>query len=239
MKKIAFALITLFSGIQVTAQELTERVFEGTINGKIPVKLTLVSDGEVAYGSVVYTKKGVPISVVGTLENGNFFLNELLPNGQVSGVYSGTTKADSMVGMWSAPKIDAKELPLDLRLLQQKSVKRPALKNVAGTYAYAFGKDGSVGNMRVAQPKPGQISVSFDNVTGAPARNQATISKTTLKLVNNQAVYSSSEFGKCKFTITFLENGARVSYTDEAYQCGFGNAATVTGNYIRTKTNGR
>ena len=221
---------------QTLAQELNQRIFTGTINGKIPIKLTLTTDGSVAFGQVIYTKKNLPITIVGSVENGNLFLNELLPDGQVTGLYSAVLKDSTIKGTWMSPAVDAKTLMLDLVQNEQKQVSRSVLKSVTGNYVYSFGKNGSVGNMRVVQNKPDQITVRFDNMTSAPARNQAVVSKTVLKLIKNQAVYSSSEFGACKFTITFIENSARVNYTDEAYQCGFGNAATVTGNYIKTKT---
>ena len=88
--------------------------------------------------------------------------------------------------------------------------------------------------MKVQQLAADEVAVSFDCVTGAPAYNMATIKKTTLTLVGNQAVYSNREFGDCQFRIKFFGKSAQVDYVDEGYVCGFGNAATVVGNYART-----
>ena len=56
-----------------------------------------------------------------------------------------------------------------------------------------------------------------------------------VKLVGNQATYSSYELGDRTIRLTFFNGGACVDYAGgfEPYEA---NQATVTGNYIRTDT---
>lgn len=76
----------------------------------------------------------------------------------------------------------------------------------------------------------------MDANRGAPSFNLATVEKTTLKIKNNQAIYKSSEYGKCTIKLHFFEGGVSVAYAGTDSECGFGNAATVTGNYVKIST---
>ena len=230
-------IICLLISILSNAQMLTQKVFEGTINGKIPIILTLNFNGNTVYGNVVYKKKGIPISVIGSLTENTLFLHELMPDGNVTGNYSADLKGNKIIGIWSAIKRDAKELSLSLSKTKEQNIPKKNITDVTGAYHYVFGEDGGSGNLLVQQIGKDKVAISFDNVTSAPAFNMATVEKTVLKLVNNQAVYSNKENGKCKFIITFLENAVRVDYVDESYDCGFGSNATTQGSYIKLNGN--
>ena len=231
-------LIFIFLSISIlsNAQMLPQKVFEGTINGKIPIILTLNFNGNTVYGNVVYKKKGIPISVIGSLTENTLFLHELMPDGNVTGNYSADLKGNKIIGIWSAIKRDAKELPLSLFKIKEQNIPKKKVTDVTGTYCYAFGEDGGSGNLWVQQIGKDKVAISFDNITSAPAYNMAEVDKTILKLVNNQAVYSNKEYGKCKFIITFLENGARVNFADDSYDCGFGHNASTEGSYMRVNS---
>ncbi len=227
-----FLLISTFS----FSQTITQKTFDGNINGKIPIILTLNFDGGTVFGNVVYKKKGIPISVIGYQSKNTLFIHELMPDGQATGIYSAELKGDKITGTWNAIKVNAKDLSLSLSKTQEQSLPRKSLKSVTGTYKYSFGDDGGSGEMLVQQIGNDKIAISFNNVTAAPAYNMATVEKTILKYANNQAIYSKQEYGKCKFKITFLENGARVNFMEDAYDCGFGHNASTEGNYIRVNS---
>ena len=231
--KLTYLFIAFFS-VGAQAQNLTQQTFEGTINKTIPIVMTLTQDDTAIFGNVVYKKKGILISVVGRLEGKMLFVNELMPNGSITGTYSVEITNGVGNGLWLSAK---KELKLSLKQTQTTTIPRPALGNVTGTYQYSFGKDGGSGLMKVQQLAADKVAVFFDCVTSAPAYNMATVEKTTLKLVGNQAVYSNKEFGNCQFRIKFYGKFAQVDYVDEGYACGFGNAATVIGNYAKTNSN--
>ncbi|MPR34958.1 hypothetical protein [Salmonirosea aquatica] len=215
------------------AQSLTQRTYEGTINTKIPIILTLTQDGEALFGTVVYKKKGIPITVVGSLTAGNLFLHELMRNGEVTGLYSLEPKGTGWTGTWSAPQRDAKDFTVALKETAKTSVPAKLLPNLTGTYYYAFGKEEGSGELKVVQASPTKITIAVSAVTGGPAYNIATLEKTTLALKSNKAVYENDDFGKCKLLFTFGENTVRVDYLDGAYDCGFGHNASAAGSYVR------
>lgn len=235
MKKILILIFLLISTLSFS-QTITQKNFDGNINGKIPISLTLNFDGGTVFGNVIYKKKGIPISVIGSQSKNTLFFHELMPDGQVTGIYSAELKGDKITGTWNAIKANAKDLSLSLSKTQEQSLPRKTLKSVTGTYKYSFGDDGGAGEMLVQQIGSDKVAISFNNVTSAPAYNMATIDKTVIKYTNNQAIYSNQEYGKCKFKITFLENGARVDFMENAYDCGFGHNASTEGNYIRVNS---
>lgn len=235
MKSVITVTILLFSTLSFS-QTITQKTFDGNINGKIPIILTLNFDGGTVFGNVVYKKKGIPISVIGEQSDGSLYFHELMPDGQITGKYLVKLNANKLTGKWFGVKLNAKDFPLSLIKTQEQSIPQKSLKSVTGTYKYSFGEDGGEGEMLVQQIGNDKIAISFNNVTAAPAYNMATIEKTVLKYANSQAIFSNQEYGKCKFKIRFLENGARVNFMDDAYDCGFGHNASTEGNYIRVNS---
>lgn len=193
--------------------------------------MTLTFDDNLIYGTLVYKKVGQAIKIVGSLENGNVLLNEFDSKAEVTGIYYGTRKGDEITGFWSKPNSD-KEMSFSLKKTSNIKIESEPI-NVTGTYAYSFGKEAGTGSLYVNQIGKDKIIVEMQAIRGAPSFNQAIIEKTTLKLNGNQAIYENNEFGKCKLKIIFCESGATIIYLDEAFECGFGNAATVAGNYLK------
>ena len=235
MKKSFITLTMLFISILAFSQNLTQKVFEGTLNKKIPVIITLTFDNKVVFGSVVYKKKGIPINLIGRMDaDGTLFFNELLKDGHATGAYSVTLKDELMNGSWyEVGKINGKELSVSLEKVSETTVPKNLIPDVTGAYSYFYGNDGGSGSLEVQQIGKNKVAIAFDCVRGTPSYNMATIDKTVIQLSGNQAVYSSTEYGKCKFRITFLQNGANVEYLEDGQDCGFGNNATVSGNYIK------
>jgi hypothetical protein len=236
MKALQYLLILLLISTLAQSQTFNQKIFDGSINGKIPIILTLNFSGQAVYGNVIYKKKGIPISVVGRISENSLFLYELMPNGDVTGIYSAVLKQDKITGTWSAAKRDAKGLSLSLIKTKEQNTSRKALKDVTGSYKYSFGEEGGSGNLQVQQIGNNKVAIGFENVTAAPGYNLAYIDKTILKLINNQATYENNEFGKCKFIITFLENSAVVDYSENSFDCGFGHNAYVSGSYMKVSS---
>ncbi len=224
--------LCLFS-LSLSAQSLTQRTYEGTINAKIPIVLTVLPDGEAVFGTVVYKKKGVPITLVGSLTEGNLFLQELMPDGAVTGIYSLEPKESGWTGSWSVPKRDAKELAVVLKETTKTTAPTKLLPNLTGTYVYSFGEEAGSGELKAMHTSPTKITIAVEAISGAPSYNMATIEKTTLTLKGNTALYTNEEFGKCRLLFTFGENTVRVDYVDGAYACGFGHNASASGSYVR------
>lgn len=227
-----FLLSFSFFGSFCFAQNsLSKETFDGVIN-RAPVLMTLTFDDNLIYGTLVYKRVGHAIKVIGSLENGNILLHEFDSKAEVSGIFYGTKKGNEITGSWSKPSIQ-KELSFSMKKTSQIKTETDPI-SFTGTYAYSLGKDAGAGTLSVHQIGREKITIEMQANRGAPSYNMATIEKTTLKLNGNHAIYENNEFGKCKLKITFFEGGASVIYLDEAFECGFGNAATVIGNYLKT-----
>ncbi len=229
-------LFAFFICLNLSAQTLTKRAYEGTISHSIPIAITLTQDGHSVFGTVVYKKKGTPITLVGKVEEGTLFLHELTRDGSVTGIYSLSPKGTGWTGSWNAPGSSARERTITLKEISKATIPVPKLANVTGTYAYSFGNEAGSGELLVQQLNPGKIIVAVNAVTGGPAYNIATIEKHTLALRGNRAIYENHDFGTCKIQFTFSAGAVQLDYLDGAYGCGFGHNATAAGNYIRTST---
>lgn len=235
MKKLFIILTMLFISTFAFSRSLTQKVFEGTLNKKIPVIITLTFDNDVVSGNVVYKKKGIPINLIGRRDaDGTLFFTELLKDGHATGAYTVTLKDEIMNGSWyEVGKINGKELSVSLKKVSETTVPKMAIADVTGKYSYFYGNDGGSGLLEVQQIGKNKVAITFDCIRGGPSYNMATIDKNVIQLSGNQVVYSNTEYGKCKFKIIFLQNGANVEYVDDSYDCGFGNNATVSGNYVK------
>lgn len=232
MKKILLAFLFLINFQTVFAQvNALKQSYEGFINNKIPINLELTFDANLVYGTLTYKKVGQPIKVIGTLEQENLLLHEFTSKASITGVYYGIKKGHEINGSWSSP--NGKEMPFNLKNTAVTPIEKPINKSATGSYAYSFGKDGGTGNLYAQQVGKDKVIVEIQAVKGPPSYNQAIIEKTTLKLVGNEAFYENKEFGKCKMKISFFEGGANIIYLDDAYECGFGNGASVVGNYLK------
>ncbi len=233
MKKIFLVLLFLvgFQNILFAQANALRQSYEGFINNKIPINLELTFDGNLVYGTLTYKKVGQPIKVIGTLEQENVLLHEFATKADITGVFYGIKKGHEINGSWSSPS--GKEMSFNLKNTAVTPFDKPTNKSATGSYAYSFGKDGATGNLYVQQIGKDKVIVEMQAVKGPPSYNQAIIEKTSLKLVNNEAFYENKEFGKCKLKISFFEGGANIIYLDDAYDCGFGNAASVVGNYLK------
>lgn len=231
MKRIFFLVVFLLIEHVGFAQiKLTQSTYEGLVN-KFPINLSLTFDGNLVYGTLVYKRVGQPIKVIGSLEGEEFSLHEFGDKTEITGMYYGTKKGDEISGTWSSP--NGKEMKFSIKKKASSESDKLELKSVTGSYAYSFGKNGGTGNMYVQQVAKDKIILEMQAVKGPPSYNQAIIEKTSLKLVRNEAIYENNEFGKCLLKITFFEGGANIIYLNEAYDCGFGNAASVVGNYFK------
>ena len=236
MKKIFLVFILLLPnwglGSLLFAQtKLTQQTFEGYINNKIPINLSLTFDVNLVYGTLTYTKVGQPIKVIGSIENNNFLIHEFAAKADITGLYYGTKKGDEMSGSWTSPS--GKEMKFSVKKTSSIQIDEIEYEAVTGTYAYGFGKDGGTGNIYVRQVEKSKIIVEMQAIRGGPSYNQAIIEKTALKLTGNTAIYENTAFGKCKLKLSFFNGGISIIYLDEAYECGFGNAASVSGNYLK------
>ena len=231
MKRIFLLVIFLLIEVVSFAQtKLSQKTYEGFIS-KFPISLSLTFDANLVYGTLLYKRVGQPIKVIGSLEGNEFSLHEFGEKTEITGIYSGTKKGDEISGIWSSP--NGKEMKFSVKKTASNEIDKPELKSVTGSYAYSFGKDGGTGNMYVQQLAKDKIILEIQAVKGPPSYTQAIVEKKSLKLVRNEALYENNELGKCLLKISFFEDGANIIYLNQAYDCGFGNAASVVGKYFK------
>jgi len=236
MQKLSIIFTMLFVSTFAFSQKLTQKVFEGTLNKKIPVIVTLTFENNLITGSVVYKKQGIPIDLMGRIDlDGTLYFTEFLKDGHITGSYNVTLNDELMSGSWfDVGKINAKELSVSLKKIAETTVPKMAIPDVTGAYRFFYGNDGGRNPLSsaldVQQIGKDKIAIRLNCVSAGPSYNIATIDKTIIQLTGNQAVYN---IGNCKFSITFLANGANVEYLADGYECGFGNNVGVSGNYLK------
>jgi hypothetical protein len=211
--------------------------YAGKLDGKIEVTLEIKGLGDVLRGTITYKKSGKPILVLGSFNtDGTFFLREYQPDGNVTGVMSGTEKSKKLTGTWYPPGTD-KEMKLDLDAVtvqEEGTVSWPygAIK-IAGEYGYHYGKEGPMGSLTVKQSGD-QVKFAFDCNTGAPGFNMAMLEETTATLKDGEVRYKMPD-AECEIRIQFFDGFAVVGYVDEKYDCGFGHNAGVEGEFVKLK----
>jgi hypothetical protein len=203
---------------------------------KYPISLTLTTTDNLTYGTLVYTRSGIPIRVVGTLNGASLLMHEFDAKGNITGIYSGNRAEAGYAGTWFSPGASAKELPFAFQAEGVASAPAPVrLGSLTGTYSYYLGPKAGFATLYVHQLSADRLVVAMEGISGEPSRSQAIIGKTPLRLVGgNQAIYANSEFGKCSIKLTFFNGGACVDYVGDGFDCGFGHNASVAGNYVRT-----
>jgi len=79
------------------------------------------------------------------------------------------------------------------------------------------------------------LSYEYRNQYGRTANTGEASGEATIE--NNVAVFTSSEFGQCKITMTFLPNGRlNVAQQGSDANCGFGHNVTADGTYTKIKS---
>jgi hypothetical protein len=235
MYKLKLIVIAIFLTHFTHAQNVIQRIYEGTINGKYPIKLEISMDANSVFGSVTYTKKSKTFQIVGHQnEDGSISLSELLPDGQVTGNYYLKESANGLTGSWLVKT--GNDLVVNVKKITEKSLPKSIPKNVTGTYSYfSEGDMGASGTLQVQQSNSNKITIAFDCQGGGTAANMAVISKTQIVLKGNEAIYTNKSMGDCRIKITFNEKGVNVQYlTLTSYNCDFGNRASVVGHYAKS-----
>lgn len=222
-----------------TAEDAYKHIYawQGNVDGKYPVLMWFRRHEDVVMGSLFYTAyKGGEIKLFGTVEGNDCKMLEMSPSGNISGVWYLSLGESGAEGRWYSPE---KRKLYNASLMYTDTAVHIAPvdsigKDVSGIYFYYYGAEGGQGYMEVVQ-KGTDVKIGFENVTGAPAHNIASLDGVTLPLFNNEAVYTSNEYGECSFRIRFFNGFAVVNYVDGKNDCGFGHNATVDGVYVRTK----
>ena len=105
MKRFLLTIMASLAMLAAMAQSITHHyAFEGTLDGKIAVRLTFeANDLGIAAGEITYTKTKTPtpILVVGSVEENSFYLYEYQSDGKRTGGYIAVTvERGKLSGKW-------------------------------------------------------------------------------------------------------------------------------------------
>ncbi len=88
----------------IAQSQTVSKTYNGYIDGKYEIKMTLTQNDTELSGSYFYTKIGTPLKLKGTIDNLNkFSLNEFNFEGSITGVFVGTINNSQITGNWSKP----------------------------------------------------------------------------------------------------------------------------------------
>lgn len=223
-------------GLAASAPVQTTRLYEGHV-ASYPVSLTLTIADNLAYGTLLYTRSGIAIQVVGTLHGSTLLMHEFDKKGNVMGIYSGKQTSQAFLGMWNSPLATGREMPFALTSgAATKTQQLPKLADLTGTYEFNFGPKASSATLSVQQLDDHNIWVAMQGGTGEPARRLTIIDRTTLRLSGNQAIYTSAGKDQCAIKLTFFNQGVCIDFLNGSPTPGLGDTATLTGNYVRTNS---
>lgn len=115
-KMISLVVALLMVGLVAQAQNVVKRyAFEGTLGGKIAVRLAFeVNAKGIAAGAIYYPKAKNPAQILlvgGSYNSGGYYLREFQDNGKVTGNMSVEITNNKLTGSWINPQT-GKELAL-------------------------------------------------------------------------------------------------------------------------------
>ncbi len=88
--------------------------FEGTINGKYGIIMTLTKNANNLNGTYTYKSQGTPIKISGTTDdNGNLTINEFNDKGNMTGIFKGQLSGNNIIGQWTKPD-GSKTMPFSI-----------------------------------------------------------------------------------------------------------------------------
>lgn len=220
----------------VTAQNaIKEQAFlkdyEGTINGKLPVKMHLVNwGGGNLSGNYLYKKVGKKIDIYGEFTSDNAFNIKEYVGDKHTGTFEGAFEGrDKIKGTWSDPK-GIKKFPFEVNLI--KSVADNS--GWAGNwYLNDIWDSGTllIGNVRkdsldfaISVFRAGHIG----EVEGTAARkgNQSSFS---------QRINDIDDAGKCAINFTLKGSAIEIEQVSSGWDCGFGMRAHASGKFDNKK----
>jgi hypothetical protein len=245
-KRVALILIILLTSVVLANANTQNAVtvplppsgvykFQGKLNGRIPIFLWFVLKDSVLKGEVTYLKtaKRLPITIVGTINStGGLEILEFNNKGLISGIYNGQFEAKSFIGTWVAP-VSGRELKFVL-VNKDTLIKTDAnltANSIDGEYDYHYGKVGGDGGVNIRHVNGNNYKISMGAVTGAPANNVANVEDTTIRIVNNTAIFKLGP--QCAFRINIYKGFMVIKRLTDLMPCGFGMNASIEGTFMK------
>ncbi len=191
--------------------------FEGTINYKYDIIMTLVCDNNSLSGTYTYKSQGVPLKLQGTIdENNKVVINEFNSKGSMTGVFRGTLNTNETIlkGNWSKPD-GSKEMPFVVSLSSNNESSFQKKKNNSqwtGKYNFVSGE---VHNILKIKGPSSDGAIYFEIEQSGPSCMGSGISGTAYLTKSNVANFEDDE-SQCHINFTFNSNTIQV----KEYDCG-------------------
>lgn len=258
-KNIYLALILCFfisdAGQIMASDELNIKRYEwqGKINNKIPVSVWLEINEVIIVGEIVYlnTVEKRPIRLLGEVNPDYIHIQEMLPDGVISGMITGNIKGGNFIGQWMSPPkivdkgndnfthIDGKQYPISL---SKSSITHKPYdwdfkpNNLAGTYRYSYGPNNVGGIITLDTPGQDYVFIDYEisSATAAPAFNIADTGPQKGEIQGNRLECQLD--ADCAYEMIFFNNFIVVRYLKGSPCLGmFGWNSSLEGIFLKSK----
>ncbi len=208
--------------------------FEGTINDKYGIIMTLTKSTKNLNGTYTYKSQGTAIKISGTIDdNGNLTLNEFNENGNMTGIFKGQLSSYNIIGQWTKPD-GSKTMPFSISestnsettIVKTESNSSDDYSNWTGTYLDEFKRI-----LKITGPAS-DGAVKFE-LTPQYSASCAEAVWVGIAYLTNSAVANYTEEGsECHFNFTF--NPGQIEVRE--YDCSHGaSCGTFDGFYTKKK----
>ena len=222
---------TISSNTPTTVLDFTKS-FEGTINGKYGIIMTLTKSANSLSGTYTYKSQGPPIKISGTTDaNGNLTINEFDDKGNMTGIFKGQLSGNSIVGQWTKPD-GSRAMPFSISesknsettIAKTESNNSDDYSNWTGVYVDKFNR-----TLKIIGPAS-DGAVKFELTPQNSASCMEDVWTGTAYLTSSACANYQEEGGKCHFNFTFNPGQIEV----KEYDCGHGaSCGTVDGFYTK------
>ncbi len=214
-----------------TTDRIISYSFTGSLEGDIPIEISISQFGTVLKGELIYKKVGKPITLIGDASETNYWrVLEFSDKGMVTGILTGDFNNLKKLS-WFSPT-NRKSIPMNLesKLIENYSIDF-APKNIGGRYFCKFGKEGYTGSLIIHEVKNDSIYFDVSALTQAPARNMAILKNQVGLLSGNKTFieFKEEDYIDCAFQIEFFNGFAQIKHEEERTTCGFGHNAHIDG----------
>ena len=208
--------------------------FEGTINGKYGIIMTLTKKTGNLSGTYTYKSSGTPIKISGTIDdNGNLTINEFNDKGNMTGIFKGQLSSNNIIGQWTKPD-GSMTMPFSISestnsettFAKTDSNNSNDYSNWTGAYVDEFKR-----TLKITGPAS-DGAVKFELTPQNSASCQEDVWVGTAYLTSSAVANYSEEGSKCHFNFTFNPEQIEV----HEFDCSHGAACgTFDGFYTKKK----
>jgi len=209
--------------------------FEGTINSKYRIIMTLTKNANNLNGTYTYKSQGTPIKISGTTDdNGNLTINEFNDKGNMTGIFKGQLSGNNIIGQWTKPD-GSKTMPFSISESTngETTIAKTELNNAddysnwTGTYVDEFKRR----ILKITGPAS-DGAVKFELTPQNSASCQEDVWVGTAYLTNSAVANYTEEGSECHFNFTF--NSGQIEVHE--YDCSHGaSCGTFDGFYTKKK----